>query len=217
MNEETTLPPTASPSPDEEAAPPAPKGPSFAELGLHPDVLRALEEMGFAEPMPVQTATFPLITEGRDIMVQSRTGSGKTAAFGIPFANGIVNPDEKFVQAIVLMPTRELALQVAAELSKICVYRGITVVPVYGGAPMGRQVEQLRGGGQIVCGTPGRVLDHIRRGTLRLDRVKAAVLPEPVRDWTMRSRPCTMSGNVLAWTGMGSEKPISSTARSTSG
>jgi ATP-dependent RNA helicase DeaD len=177
MNEETTLPPSPTPeglSPE----PAAPKGPSFAELGLHPDVLRAVEEMGFAEPMPVQAATFPLITQGRDLMVQSRTGSGKTAAFGIPFANGIVNPDEKFVQAIVLMPTRELALQVAAELSKICVYRGITVVPVYGGAPMGRQVEQLRAGGQIVCGTPGRVLDHLRRGTLRLDRVKAAVLDE---------------------------------------
>jgi ATP-dependent RNA helicase DeaD len=158
--------------------PAEPKGPSFAELGLHPDVLRALEEMGFSEPMPVQAKTFPLIAAGRDIMVQSRTGSGKTAAFGIPFANGIVNPDDKFVQAIVLMPTRELALQVAAELSKICVYRGITVVPVYGGAPMGRQVEQLRAGGQIVCGTPGRVLDHLRRGTLRLDRVRSAVLDE---------------------------------------
>ena len=111
-------------------------------------------------------------------MVQSRTGSGKTAAFGIPFANGIVNGDDKFVQAIVLLPTRELALQVAAELAKICQYRQMTVVPVYGGAPMGRQVEQLRAGGQIVCGTPGRVLDHLRRGTLKLDRVRCAVLDE---------------------------------------
>jgi len=161
-----------------EAAPPAPKGPSFAELGLHADVLRAVDEMGFTEPMPVQAATFPLITQSRDLMVQSRTGSGKTAAFGIPFANGIVNGDDKFVQAIVLLPTRELALQVAAELAKICQYRQITVVPVYGGAPMGRQVEQLRAGGQIVCGTPGRVLDHLRRGTLRLDRVRCAVLDE---------------------------------------
>jgi ATP-dependent RNA helicase DeaD len=156
----------------------APKGPTFAELGLRPDVLRAIDEMGFSEPMPVQAATFPLITEGRDLMVQSRTGSGKTAAFGIPFANGIVNGDDKFVQAIILLPTRELALQVAAELAKICQYRQITVVPVYGGAPMGRQVEQLRAGGQIVCGTPGRVLDHLRRGTLRLDRVRSAVLDE---------------------------------------
>ena len=161
-----------------DAAAPAPKGPSFAELGLHADVLRAVDEMGFSEPMPVQSATFPLITEGRDLMVQSRTGSGKTAAFGIPFANGIVVPEDKFVQAIVLLPTRELALQVAAELARICTHRQITVVPVYGGAPMGRQVEQLRAGGQIVCGTPGRVLDHLRRGTLRLDRVRCAVLDE---------------------------------------
>jgi ATP-dependent RNA helicase DeaD len=154
------------------------KGPSFAELGLHADVMRAVEEMGFVDPMPVQTATFPLITQNRDLMVQSRTGSGKTAAFGIPFANGIVNGEDKFVQAIVLLPTRELALQVAAELAKICQYRQMTVVPVYGGAPMGRQVEQLRAGGQIVCGTPGRVLDHLRRGTLHLDRVRCAVLDE---------------------------------------
>jgi ATP-dependent RNA helicase DeaD len=183
MNEQPTSlsPPDSStppaPPPDA-AAPDGPKVPSFAELGLHADVLRALEEMGFAEPMPVQAATFPLVTEGRDLMVQSRTGSGKTAAFGIPFANSIVNPEDRFVQAVVLLPTRELALQVAAELAKICAYRSITVVPVYGGAPMGRQVEQLRGGAQVVCGTPGRVLDHLRRGTLRLDRVRCAVLDE---------------------------------------
>ena len=160
------------------AAPAVPKGPTFAELGLHPDVMRAVDEMGFAEPMPVQAKTFPLITQGRDLMVQSRTGSGKTAAFGIPFANGIVVPEDKFVQAVILLPTRELALQVASELARICAFRDITVVPVYGGAPMGRQVEQLRAGGQIVCGTPGRVLDHLRRGTLRLDKVRSAVLDE---------------------------------------
>jgi ATP-dependent RNA helicase DeaD len=159
-------------------APEAPKGPSFAELGLHADVLRAVEEMGFSEPMPVQSTTFPLITQRRDLVVQSRTGSGKTAAFGIPFANGLVEAADKFVQAIILLPTRELALQVAAELARICAFRDITVVPVYGGAPMGKQVEQLRAGGQIVCGTPGRVLDHLRRGTLRLDKVRSAVLDE---------------------------------------
>ena len=165
-------------APVADAGPPVPKGPTFAELGLHPDVLRAVEDMGFTDPMPVQAATFPPITAGKDLMVQSRTGSGKTAAFGIPFANGIVNGENKFVQAIVLLPTRELAIQVAAELAKICQHRQITVVPVYGGAPMGRQVEQLHAGGQIVCGTPGRVLDHLRRGTLKLDRVRCAVLDE---------------------------------------
>jgi ATP-dependent RNA helicase DeaD len=163
-----------------EAPPAEPAAPTvtFAELGLHADVLRAVEEMGFQEPMPVQAATLPLVAQGRDLMVQSRTGSGKTAAFGIPFASSIVKPEDKFVQAIVLLPTRELALQVASELARICAYRGIAVVPVYGGAPMGRQVEQLHAGGQIVCGTPGRVLDHLRRGTLRLDRVRCAVLDE---------------------------------------
>jgi ATP-dependent RNA helicase DeaD len=178
MNTDTTatnIPVAADPN----APPPAaPKGPTFAELGLHADVLRAVEEMGFTEPMAVQSTTLPLITAGHDLMVQSRTGSGKTAAFGIPFANGLVDPTEKVVQAVVLMPTRELALQVASELARICTHRQISVVPIYGGAPMGRQVEQLRDGGQIVCGTPGRVLDHLRRGTLRLDKVRCAVLDE---------------------------------------
>ena len=154
------------------------KGPSFAELGLRPEVLRAIEEMGFTEPMQVQAKTLPLVMQGRDLMVQSRTGSGKTAAFGIPFANGIANAADKFVQALVLLPTRELALQVAAELARIAAHSGMVVVPVYGGAPMGRQVEMLSAGGQIVCGTPGRVLDHLRRGTLRLERVKCVVLDE---------------------------------------
>ncbi len=172
------IPPPSSPAADAAAAEPAAPTISFAELGLHADVLRAVEEMGFTEPMPVQAATMPLVTAGRDLMVQSRTGSGKTAAFGIPFASSIVKPEDKFVQAIVLLPTRELALQVAAELARICAHRDMTVIPVYGGAPMGRQVEQLHAGGQIVCGTPGRILDHLRRGTLRLDRVRCAVLDE---------------------------------------
>ncbi len=178
MNDESAIqipPPTGAPVGADAAPAPAL---TFAQLGLNADVLRALDEMGFTEPMPVQAATLPLVAEGRDLMVQSRTGSGKTAAFGIPFANGLVRPEDKFVQAIVLLPTRELALQVASELAKICAHRQITVVPVYGGAPMGRQVEQLHAGGQIVCGTPGRVLDHLRRGTLRLDRVRCAVLDE---------------------------------------
>ncbi len=173
-------PPSSAPPMTLDAPPGEPAAPTitFAEMGLHADVLRALEEMGFTAPMAVQAATLPLIAAGKDLMVQSRTGSGKTAAFGIPFANSIVRPEDKFVQAIVLLPTRELALQVAAELARICANRQIAVIPIYGGAPMGRQVEQLHAGGQIVCGTPGRVLDHLRRGTLRLDRVRCAVLDE---------------------------------------
>jgi ATP-dependent RNA helicase DeaD len=151
---------------------------SFADMGLRPEVLQALADMGFVEPMEVQSATLPLVRAGRDIMVQSRTGSGKTAAFGIPFADGMVDPNQKSVQAIVLLPTRELALQVAAEIARISAQSGLSIVPVYGGAPMGRQIEQLRAGGQIVCGTPGRILDHLRRGTLHLDKVKCAVLDE---------------------------------------
>jgi ATP-dependent RNA helicase DeaD len=161
------------------AAPPAPiKGVRFADLGLRAEVLQALEEMGFQESMEVQSATIPAARAGQDLMVQSRTGSGKTAAFGIPFVNDIVDPEAKFVQALVLLPTRELALQVAAELARIAAHRAITVAPIYGGAPMGRQIEILRDGAQIVCGTPGRILDHLRRGTLSLDRVKCAVLDE---------------------------------------
>ncbi len=170
--------PSSSPAPTVTPGPHKPPVPSFADLGVRPEVLRALDEMGFSEPMEVQAATLPHVLAGRDLMVQSRTGSGKTAAFGIPFFNGLVDSDRKAVQAIVLLPTRELALQVAAELAKIGAHSGIVTVPVYGGAPMGRQVEQLRAGGQVVCGTPGRVLDHLRRGTLKLDSVRCAVLDE---------------------------------------
>jgi len=151
---------------------------TFADLGLHPDVLKALGEMGFDAPMEVQARTYPVVRKGTDVLVQSRTGSGKTAAFGIPLVDRVVQPEDKFVQAIILLPTRELALQVASELARISAHRPSTVVPVYGGAPMARQIAQLEAGGQIVCGTPGRILDHIRRGTLVLDKVRCAVLDE---------------------------------------
>jgi ATP-dependent RNA helicase DeaD len=164
----------------ETAAAPAETAPqtTFADLGLGAPVLQALSDMGFTEPMEVQRVAIPLVRQGRDILVQSRTGSGKTAAFAIPFADWIADPKECYPQAIVLLPTRELALQVAAETARICATSALSVVPVYGGSPMGRQIEQLRDGAQIVCGTPGRVLDHIRRGTLKLDRIKCAVLDE---------------------------------------
>ena len=151
---------------------------TFADLGLGPEVLRALADMGFTAPMEVQRQTTPVVMSGRDVLVQSRTGSGKTAAFGIPLIDRMVDPEQKAVQAIVMLPTRELALQVAAEMARIAAHRDLVVVPVYGGAPMGRQVEPLRAGGQIVCGTPGRILDHLRRGTLKLGGVRCAVLDE---------------------------------------
>ncbi len=151
---------------------------TFADLGLRPGVLQSLAEMGFTKPMKVQAETIPLVQQGKDILVQSRTGSGKTAAFGIPIIDRLIDVNVPKVQAIALMPTRELALQVAAEMARIASQAGVAVVPIYGGAPMGRQIEQLRAGGHIVCGTPGRILDHLRRGTLSLDAVKCAVLDE---------------------------------------
>ena len=171
---------TSSP-PSVEAAEPSgnasPK-PTFADLGIRSEVLKAVSDMGFVEPMEVQRETIPMVREGRDILVQSRTGSGKTAAFAIPFADWIADPKEHFPQALVLLPTRELALQVAAETARICATTDLAVVPVYGGSPMGRQIEQLRAGAQVICGTPGRILDHIRRGTLKLERIKCVVLDE---------------------------------------
>src|SRR5581483_50683 len=151
---------------------------SFDDMQLHPEVKQALLEMGFLDPMPVQRVCYARLMAGRDLMVQSRIGSGKTAAFGIPFAQGLIDPQQKAVQALVLAPTRELALQVAQECGRIGQYRGLQVVPVYGGAPMGKQIELLKAGSQIVAGTPGRVLDHLRRGTLKLDALKVLVLDE---------------------------------------
>ena len=174
MNEQS---PGPSPDPSPASADVKPKT-TFADLGLGSAVLQAVADMGFSEPMEVQSATIPLVREGRDILVQSRTGSGKTAAFAIPFADWIADPKQLYPQAIVLLPTRELALQVAAETARICATTALAVLPVYGGSPMGRQIEQLRDGAQIICGTPGRVLDHIRRGTLKLDKIKCAVLDE---------------------------------------
>ena len=150
---------------------------SWEDLGVKPELKQNLLEMGFLQPMAVQRAVFPRMMAGKDVMVQSRTGSGKTAAFGIPFAQGLINPDKKEVQALCLAPTRELALQVGKECEKIAANQ-LHVIPIYGGAPMGKQIEQLKAGAQVVAGTPGRVLDHLRRGTLRLDGLKILVLDE---------------------------------------
>ena len=159
---------------------PAPQ--TFAEMGLAEDVLQSLLAMGFSEPLQVQRRVYRPIMAGRDLIVQSRTGSGKTAAFGIPFVQALIDPTSDVKnghpQALVLGPTRELTLQVATEISRIAERRAVQVVPVYGGAPMGRQIELLRAGGHVVSGTPGRVLDHLRRGTLHLDRIKVLVLDE---------------------------------------
>jgi len=165
-------PPVAVPAKDEALAPR-----TFADYNLDPAVKQALDEMGYDVPMEVQDVIYARTIEGKDLMVQSRTGSGKTAAFGIPIAQQIPAGSQG-VQALILAPTRELALQVAQELGKICAYKNLQVVPVYGGAPMGRQIEMLKAGAQIVAGTPGRILDHMRRGTLKVGGVKIFVLDE---------------------------------------
>jgi ATP-dependent RNA helicase DeaD len=133
--------------------------------------------MGYTQPTPIQSMVIPLMIEGRDVVGQSQTGTGKTAAFGIPIASSI-DPDSRDVQAIVLVPTRELCLQVAGEMAKVGKHRGIQVAAIYGGQPIRGQIEQLERGVHIVVGTPGRVLDHLGRGTLDLSRLHIAVLDE---------------------------------------
>ncbi len=151
---------------------------TFDAIPLSADVRRAINELGFVNPTPVQRAVFEPASRGKSLVVQARTGTGKTAAFGLPIIDTLVRKGVDGVQALVLTPTRELALQVARELSAIAQYRGTKITAIYGGAPMGRQVEALAGGTQVVVGTPGRVLDHLRRGTLDPSHVRIFVLDE---------------------------------------
>ncbi len=155
-----------------------PTEPTFDVLPLGADVRRAIDAMGYRSPTPVQRAVFEPAVEGRDLVVQARTGTGKTAAFGLPIVDRIVRSSVKAVQALVLCPTRELALQVSREIEQIAQFRGVQVVAIYGGAPMTRQVSALAAGAQIVVGTPGRVLDHIRHRTLDPAGVRVLVLDE---------------------------------------
>jgi ATP-dependent RNA helicase DeaD len=164
--------PTASPaeSPSTE--------PTFDVLPLGAEVRRAIDEMGYRHPTPVQRAVFEPAAEGRSLVVQARTGTGKTAAFGLPIVDRLVRPSVKAVQALALCPTRELALQVSREIEQIGKYRSAKVVAIYGGASMSKQIEALEGGAQIVVGTPGRVLDHLRQKTLDPSGVRVLVLDE---------------------------------------
>ncbi|WP_292484367.1 DEAD/DEAH box helicase [Methanohalobium sp.] len=150
---------------------------TFNELNLSRDIEKAIEDLGYEEPTPIQAQSIPYIMQGRDVIGQAQTGTGKTAAFGIP-ALEKVDRDSKKVQTIVLCPTRELANQVADELNKLARYKKIKVLPIYGGQPIERQIKALNKGAQIVIGTPGRVLDHMERHTLSLDNVKMTVLDE---------------------------------------
>lgn len=155
-----------------------PKHPTFESMDLTPEVRRAItDELKYAKPTEVQQASFGAIRDKRDVVVQSRTGTGKTAAFGIPTAD-MIDPLERVPQLLVLAPTRELANQVATELEKINRYRGNRVLAIYGGSAFGPQLEGLKSGAQIIAGTPGRVLDHLRRGTLKLDNLRFFILDE---------------------------------------
>ena len=154
--------------------------PSFSGLSLSSETLRALEQKGYTAPTNVQAEAIPLALAGKDLVVQSRTGTGKTAAFGIPLVEKI-DPASDSVQAVVLAPTRELAIQVAQEIVEIGKGRGIKVESVYGGDSMERQLVGIRAGAQVIAGTPGRVLDHLRRGTLDFSGVRVLVLDEADR------------------------------------
>ncbi|MER3447769.1 MAG: RNA helicase [Candidatus Dadabacteria bacterium] len=153
---------------------------NFEEFSLSDGVSRAIRDMGFDIPTPIQERAIPYALIGRDIIGQAQTGTGKTIAFGIPLVEKI-EPLEKGVQAIALTPTRELAVQVAKEIEKVGKYKQISVLPVYGGEPIERQLKHLKKGVHVVVGTPGRVIDHIRRGTLSLKSIHFAVLDEADR------------------------------------
>ena len=150
----------------------------FEELQLDDRIIRAITEMGFEEASPIQAQAIPVVLEGRDIIGQAQTGTGKTAAFGLPLLQR-VDLKVKKLQAIVLLPTRELAIQVAEELRRFAKFmHGIKVLPIYGGQDIVRQIRALKDGTQIVVGTPGRVMDHMRRKTVKTDHVHTVVLDE---------------------------------------
>lgn len=151
---------------------------TFEEMYLDTRIMRAIAEMGFEQPSPIQAQSIPIAVEGKDMIGQARTGTGKTASFGIPMLQRI-NPKDKSLQAIVLCPTRELAIQSANEIRKLAKFlHGIKVLPIYGGQEISKQIRSLKGGVQIVIGTPGRVMDHLRRHTLKPQTVDIVVLDE---------------------------------------
>ncbi len=153
----------------------------FSELGLAPEILKAVDRMGFEEASPIQSAAIPVLLEGADVVGQSQTGSGKTAAFGIP-AIQLVDANLRAPQVLILCPTRELAMQVAEEIAKLAFFkRGVRELPIYGGQSYERQFRGLSAGAQIIIGTPGRIMDHLERRSLRLDHIKMVVLDEADR------------------------------------
>ena len=153
----------------------------YDELKLSPEIMRALEKKGYVQATPVQGGAIPYFMEWRDVIAKAPTGTGKTFAFGIPMVEHI-DPREDAVQGLVLAPTRELAIQIMAELRDLCEFKeGVRAVVLYGGQPIDKQITQLKKRPQIVVATPGRLMDHMKRRTVRLDRVQTVVLDEADR------------------------------------
>ncbi|HDR4572883.1 DEAD/DEAH box helicase [Bacillus cytotoxicus] len=150
---------------------------TFRELGLSDSLLQSVEKMGFEEATPIQAETIPHALQGKDIIGQAQTGTGKTAAFGLPLLEK-VDTNKEMVQGIVIAPTRELAIQVGEELYKIGQHKRVRILPIYGGQDINRQIRALKKRPHIIVGTPGRILDHINRKTLRLQNVETVVLDE---------------------------------------
>jgi ATP-dependent RNA helicase DeaD len=150
---------------------------TFAELGIADDILRTIHEVGYEEPTPIQRQAIPILLAGRDVMAQSQTGTGKTAAFAVPMLQ-LLDPSALIVQGLVLTPTRELAVQVAGTIHKLGKSREVFDLPIYGGQPYDRQLRALKRGVHVVVGTPGRIMDHMRRGTLDLSQLRMLVLDE---------------------------------------
>jgi ATP-dependent RNA helicase DeaD len=151
---------------------------SFSELPISPEVLRAISDMGFEEATPIQAEAIPHILEGRDILGQAQTGTGKTCAFGIPIIER-VEQEDSHIQYLILSPTRELAMQIADELHEVTKFKeGVRILSVYSGQSIDRQIMALKKRPQIIVGTPGRVMDHMRRKTIRLDKLRGIILDE---------------------------------------
>ncbi|MCH3963190.1 MAG: DEAD/DEAH box helicase [Clostridium sp.] len=150
---------------------------SFNDLNLHPKVLQSIDAMGFEEPSQIQAESIPIILEGHDVIGQAQTGTGKTLAFGAPMLSKIDNTS-KHISTLILTPTRELAIQVNDELSKIAKFRKIRLMPIYGGQPIERQIRSLKHGTDVVVGTPGRIIDHINRRTIDLSKIEFLIIDE---------------------------------------
>ena len=153
----------------------------YAQLGLSPELMRAIDKKGYVQATPVQAGSIPYFMEWKDVIAKAPTGTGKTFAFGIPMVEHI-DPENNEVQALVLAPTRELAIQIQDELRDLCAFKeGVRVVCLYGGQPIDKQITQLKKDPQIVVATPGRLMDHMKRRTVRLDKVQTVVLDEADR------------------------------------